>query len=321
MTAKRIVIVTPAPPRSRSGNRNTATRWARILRDLGYRATIRMEWHGEPCDVIVVLHARHGHASLKAFRDAHPDVPAILALTGTDIYRDIRSFEDAQRSLEMASRLIVLQKAALDELTPSQRSLACVIHQSEVAHYAHQPPRRVFRALTLGHLREEKDPFRGALALHHLPRRLGIELVQAGKALDPKFEHEAKQLMRQEPRYRWIGEISHARALKLLATGHVMVISSYMEGGAHVVSEAIVHGVPVIASDIPGNRGMLGEDYPGYYPAGDDAALASLLLRAYSDPEFLAMLKIKILARQPLFHPQRESEAWHHLLDEVFRAE
>ncbi len=317
MPTKKVVIVTPAAPGSRSGNRNTATRWARILRRLGHDVDITTEWRGEGADIMIALHARRSHASVQAFHDDAPDKPLILALTGTDLYRDIRTSMQAQHSLDLATRFVVLQEVGPEELTPAQRALARVIYQSEVARVPHRPPQRTFRVCVLGHLREEKDPFRAGLALRHVPADLRFELIQAGKPMSPEMEAEARTLMRTESRYRWIGEVPHWKALRLLAGSHVMVISSRMEGGAHVVSEAIAHGVPVIASDIAGNRGMLGADYPAYYPLEDEYALARMLLRAYYEPAFLARLASAVQARRPLVAPEREVEAWQRLLAEL----
>jgi putative glycosyltransferase (TIGR04348 family) len=314
MPAPTAVIVTPAPPASRSGNRNTAVRWARILRRLGWRVRVATQWQGERCDLFVALHARRSHASLAAFRRARPQTPAVLALTGTDLYRDIRHSPQAQESLALADRYIGLQALAPLELAPALRPRLHVIHQSEVAHYAWRPPRRLFRVCVLGHLREEKDPFRAALALQRLPPQPRIELVQAGAAMSPDMAQEARRLMAAEPRYRWLGELPHWRALRLMAASHVMLISSRMEGGAHVVSEAIAQGVPVLASRIAGNLGLLGEDYAGCYPVADEAALATLIARAAAEPEFLARLRAQVLARQPLIEPRREVEAWQALL-------
>lgn len=317
MSAAKVVIVTPAPPGSRAGNRSTATRWARILRGLGCRVSIQMEWDGSDCDLMVALHARKSHASLASFRARWPDRPAVLALTGTDVYRDIRSDASARESLEMATRLVVLQEAALAELGAGLRQKARVIHQSVATRLVPRPPLRAFRACFLGHLREEKDPFRPALALRHLPATAPIEVVQAGKPLSVAMEREAQELMRAEPRYRWVGELPHWRAMRLLARSHVMVISSVLEGGAHVVSEAIALGVPVIASDIPGNRGLLGDDYPSYFPVGDEAALAGLIRRAMDDEDFLGKLRSAVILRRPLVAPFREAEAWRKLLVEL----
>ncbi len=316
MAAPKVVIVTPAPPGSGAGNRNTAVRWRGILRELGCKVTVRTTWRGESCDLLVTLHARKSRQALVDFTARHPDRPAVLALTGTDLYRDIRRDAGAAASLDLAARLIVLQRAALEELTPPQRRKARVIHQSVAGTPAHRPPVRRFRACVLGHLREEKDPFRAALALRLLPGER-IDVVQAGLALSPEMAQEAARLMREDPRYRWVGELPHGQALRLLARSNLMVISSRMEGGAHVVSEAIAMGIPVIASDIPGNRGLLGEGYPGYFPVGDEAALARLLGRAARDARFLTRLAAAVRRRRPLVEPERERLAWQKLLTEL----
>lgn len=316
MSVAKVVIVTPAPPGSRAGNRNTAIRWARFLRSLGCSVSVLTQWAGEPCDLLVALHARKSHDALRAFRKSHPGRPAVLALTGTDIYRDIRQDGNAAVSLEWATRLIVLQNEALDELTPKQRRKAHVIHQSVTTSLAHAPPVRKLRLCVLGHLREEKDPFCAARALRWVPDS-NVDIIQAGMALSAKMAHEAERRMRDDARYRWLGELPHWAAMRLLSRSHAMVISSRMEGGAHVVSEAIAIGIPVIATDIPGNRGLLGASYPAYFPVGDHAALAALLRQALADPRFLNRLAAAVRRRRTLVDPGREQRAWRGLLLEL----
>ena len=97
--------------------------------------------------------------------------------------------------------------------------------------------------------------------------------------------------MAREPRYRWLGSVPHARALRWLASSHAMVISSRMEGGANVVCEALRIGVPVLASRIPGNLGLLGGGYAGYFDLEDERALARLIRRAAGDAGFYGKLK------------------------------
>jgi len=315
MPAAKVVIVSPAPPGSRAGNRNTATRWARILRGLGCRVCVVTQWNGRNCDLLVALHARKSHDALRDFRACHPDRPALLALTGTDLYRDIRQDADAAASLDLATALIVLQEEALEELTPRQRGKAHVIHQSVTTSLVPSPPARTFRICVLGHLREEKDPFCAARALRSLPGGQ-VEVMQAGKSLAREMTREAKRRMRNDARYRWIGELPHWASLRLLSRSHVMVISSRLEGGAHVVSEAIAIGVPVIATDIPGNRGLLGKDYPAYFPVGDHARLAELLRQAIDDRRYLSRLAAAVRRRRHLVDPVRESRAWRKLLQE-----
>lgn len=315
MTAAKVVIVTPAPSGSRAGNRNTAMRWARILRGLGCRVSVATRWSGQDCDLLIALHARKSHEALRDFRAHHPERPALLALTGTDLYRDIREDARAAASLDMASALIVLQEEALNELTPQQRRKTHVIHQSVTTTLLPVPPVRKFRICVLGHLRREKDPLCTATALRSMPDGK-IELLQAGKALEQELAQEAKRHMRNDARYRWIGELPHWASLRLLSRSHVMVISSKLEGGAHVVSEAIAIGVPVIASDIPGNRGLLGKDYPAYFPVGDHARLAELLRQAIDDRRFLSRLAAEVRRRRHLVDPVRECRAWRKLLQE-----
>jgi len=325
MPAPRIVIVTPAPPGSRAGNRHTALRWARLLRGLGAKVAIRDDWQSGNEDLMIALHARKSRPAMLAWRARHGQRPLVLALTGTDLYHDIRVDPAARASLDLASRLVVLQAAALDELTPAQRALCHVIHQSVAPGKAVMPRPEVkhsrrFRFCILGHLRHEKDPFRAALALQCLPRRTGIEVVQAGAALTAPMEEEARRLMRVEPRYRWVGELPHWRAMNLLRGSHAMIISSRLEGGAHVVSEAIAAGVPVLASDIPGNCGLLGSDYPAYFPVEDEAALAELMRLTIEAPEFYSALADSLKSRRPLTDPQLEIEAWRSLLAELLPA-
>src|SRR5215469_13602006 len=94
-----IFMACPASARSRKGNRVTAVRWARILKSLGHRLTIGQEYPGTSCDLLVALHARRSYDAVRTFRRAYPQRPLIVALTGTDLYRDIRTSKRAQMSL------------------------------------------------------------------------------------------------------------------------------------------------------------------------------------------------------------------------------
>jgi glycosyltransferase involved in cell wall biosynthesis len=84
-----------------------------------------------------------------------------------------------------------------------------------------------------------------------------------------------------------------------------------------VIIEAVTSGVPVLASSISGNRGMLGDDYAGYFPSGDAAALARLAERSVEDPAFYALLRRQCAARAPLFAPGVERAALLDLVDNL----
>jgi glycosyltransferase involved in cell wall biosynthesis len=125
---------------------------------------------------------------------------------------------------------------------------------------------------------------------------------------DMALAQEAHQTAAACPHYSFLGARSHEATRRLIQRAHVLVHPSVMEGGAHVVMEAICSGVPVIASRIAGNEGMLGQDYAGFFPTGDASALVALLLRAHREPSFYAKLLSQCALRAPLFAPAREQE-------------
>ena len=112
----KIAIVMPAGADKRSGNRNTAQRWAGFLRSLGHRVSVASEWTGGDAGVLIALHARKSYPSIERFHRLRPGAPLIVVLTGTDLYRDIATSDEAKRSLAVASRLIVLQDRGRREL-------------------------------------------------------------------------------------------------------------------------------------------------------------------------------------------------------------
>jgi putative glycosyltransferase (TIGR04348 family) len=305
----RIAIVTPAAAGTRTGNRHTATRWAGLLRSAGERVAIAVEWQGERCDALVALHARRSHASILRYRDAHPAGPLVVVLTGTDLYRDLPGSAEARRSLELADRIVVLQEDGKRLLDPKLRRKTRVVYQSATPRVRRAPPASRFRIAVIGHLRDEKDPFRAVAALALLAARPELEDVQVGGPLDPALGAEAERWAAREPRYRWLGSVPHGRALRELARSHLLVVSSKMEGGANVIAEAARIGTPVLASRISGNLGMLGRSYPGYYPLGDEHALAALILRAADEPAYYRRLRRALHARRSLFAPAAERAA------------
>lgn len=313
----KITLITPYAGRSRTGNRNTAYRYAGFLRQLGHQVSIQVSWDGRPADMMLALHARRSHDSIRRFAENHPELPLILTLTGTDLYRDIRQDSSAQLSMSLATRMIVLQEMGLEELSQEQRSRTRVIYQSVAPPQAQPRLRKYFQICVIGHLRAEKDPFRCAHALSHLPARPTIRVIQLGGALEPAMAEEAQALMQRDSRYLWLGELAHGRTMRKLAQSHLMVISSRMEGGANVICEAVAAGVPVIASDISGNIGMLGGDYAGYYPLGNEAALAERISQAMSDAHYYRKLLAQCQARRHLFSPERERLALASLLAEI----
>ena len=94
-----------------------------------------------------------------------------------------------------------------------------------------------------------------------------------------------------------------------------------MEGGANVLSEAIAAHVPILASRIDGNIGILGATYPGYFDVGNTSQLAQLLTRAETSPGYLAELRKWSRSLAVLAEPAREEQAWSDLISELFLRE
>ena len=290
----------------RNGNRHTALRWASFLRRAGHRVDVSVQWSpAMNADAMLALHARRSHASISGFPR---DRLLVVALTGTDVYRDIHESDEARESLELAQRLIVLQPKAAAELPARLRHKVRVVVQSSATRLRHQPVTARFRLCVLGHLRVEKDPLR-TLAAAALVNEPDLEVVHLGAPLDAALADELARGMAREPRYRWLGSVPHGRALRWLASSHAMVISSRMEGGANAVCEALRIGVPILASRISGNVGLLGSAYPGYFPVEDECSLARLIERAAHERRFYAALKKAVGRLRVKVAPHEEARA------------
>jgi glycosyltransferase involved in cell wall biosynthesis len=229
----------------------------------------------------------------------------------------------------------VLQPKAIEELRPSWRVKTRVIYQS-VENGTELPGNHcgkssstrtrnreaksndTFDVCVIGHLRAVKDPLRTAMAARSLPDSSSIRVVQVGGAMTSAMAAKARKEMTANRRYQWLGEQPRSRVRRILENSSLCVLSSRMEGGANVLSEAIVASVPILASRIDGNVGILGADYPGYFEVGDTSQLARLLTRAETSPEYLAELRTWTKSLAPLANPAREEKAWSDLIGELF---
>ena len=263
---------------------------------------------------MIALHARRSADSIAAWHARHGSDHLTVVLTGTDLYRDIQTDAAAQRSLALAGQLVVLQALGGRMLPAAYHAKTRTIYQSARARKALSKSPQRLRALMVGHLREEKSPETLFAAARLLAGRADIFIDHIGAALDPALAEEAEATMAACPRYRWLGGRSHEETRRRIQRAHLLIHTSRMEGGAHVVLEAAVSGTPVLASRIDGNLGMLGEDYDGYFDWNDAAGLATLLGQC-RDPQsdLLTRLARQTAARATLFAPATECAAVRRL--------
>lgn len=310
----RIHLVTPALASANNGNWRTASRWADML-EARHACTVAKDWTGEPADLLVALHARRSAPAVARWRAAGP-APVMVVLTGTDLYRDIDHDPGAQAALVAADRLVLLQPHGLRRLPAAHHAKARVVVQSAPRLAPLPRDARNLVLLMAGHLRPEKDPLTVLRALARLPGA-PLRLWVAGGDQDAAVVHAVREAAARDERVELLGALPHAETRERMRAAHLLVLPSVMEGGANVVVEAVQSGLPVVASRIDGTTGLLGDDHPGLFPPGDDAALAGLLQRALDDPGFAATLHAAALRHAGPLQPEAEAAALHALVREL----
>ena len=328
----RIVVAAPVRPGTTSGNDVTAGRWADHLRALGHEVEVvpidesatsvagATQTALIEAEVLIALHARRCATVADWWSRVRQGQPLIVGLAGTDLYADMPEDIDAMRTVNAADALIVLQSAAVDRLAGFDErwgAKAHVIHQSVRDLPERAPHPDELRIVVLAHLREVKDPLLAGRAAERLPAGSRVTVHHAGRAHDAEWAKAAADHAGANPRYTWHGELTPDEAMQLLATGHYLACTSTSEGGANVVTEAIAMGVPVIGTDIDGNTGLLGADYPALVPVGDERALCDLLYRLETDPHLVDELQLRTNDLARLTKPQTERAALAALIDSL----
>lgn len=316
---KKIIVVTPYLADANNGNWRTAQRWQSLLEPY-FAVIVQGEWNGEACDALVALHARRSAASIQRYHAQQPNAPLVVVLTGTDLYRDLAVSSEARASLDMATRLIVLQDDAIQHVPLAHRKKTHIVYQSAKPLSPATKFRGKLDVVVVGHLREEKDPATVFRAVESLPVGANITVQHIGAPLDATLATRAEELARTHPRYTWSGALPHGLTRAAIKRAHVLVHPSIMEGGANVIVEAITAGTPVLASRMSGNVGMLGKEYEGYFPVGDSDALVALMLRCFNDPNFYSRLNLACKTRARLFLPVAEQTTLKLLMEEMIEA-
>jgi glycosyltransferase involved in cell wall biosynthesis len=148
-----------------------------------------------------------------------------------------------------------------------------------------------FTITTIGNLFRGKgvETLIDACANLSLPVSYMVEIVGEGPEKD-KLQKKAKNTGIKD-RIRFAGKVSHEQIPWYLSGSDVFVLCSFSEGRPNVVLEAMATGVPVIATDIEGVRGIVEDNVTGLlFEPGNDRELTDRLKTLFEDPELRALL-------------------------------
>ena len=312
----KVCVASPYPLSELKGNTVTTERIVEILRDGGVEARGSHLFDGEESDILISLHAVKGAPAVFDFRERFPDGRVVVLITGTDLYESLPAgSEIGLRALRAADRIVVVQEAAIARLPEDVRERAVVIPASLDAIAIKASPKvPPFAISVIGHPRPVKQPFLTIEAVARHPEWSGVEVWQIGEALDEESRRKAEEWEKKDARYRWFGGQPREEALRLCAESSLTINSSLLEGGANAVLEAMTMGVPVLASRIEGNEGLLGPDYPGYFDEGGlDKALQAIIEGKVDLHGWVG----QAAGRLPLFSREAESTSWLELLSDL----
>jgi len=312
----KINVCTGYPLDSPRGNTTTAFRIVERLQMAGHRA-IAMHTDTPPAaDAQISLHALKT-AAASAYFATHQSGRLFIRLTGTDINGGFAENPQlSQQTIDLADKLVVTHPACLPQIPDQWQSKTVVIYPSVTMPklaVISNPTSPLFTCI--GHLRPVKDPHLMHCAIQNI-RQANLVAASIGNAYDVTDGQQALLNARQDARYHWHAGCDRATALAWMQASLATINSSISEGGANTVMEAIQLRVPVLATDIPGNRGFLGDDYDGYFETGRSDQLANLMRRCLEESDFVEHLKIQLNGQRPLFSIERESEQLSKLVSE-----
>ncbi len=322
-----IHLTCPYPLDSLNGNSVSARRILSILDELGFKASSGRpdQIGGADADVHLAMHATRSHTAVVEFYRRFPERSTIVLLTGTDLYLDFPAGNvSTLESMDIADRLVVTQSASLNSLPVELRAKASVVTKSlslDLPELSEDNlfPHDGFSIEMAFHGRATKEPFLVLEAIALLPDLDDVRVTHIGRDRGDGYGEQARHWLEREPRYRWLGELPHKETLRRIRSADLTLNTSCIEGGANSILEAVMCGVPILASDIEPNVGQLGVDFPGLFPVGDAGALARLIERCYVDAEFLSEIKRATVARQPTFSREAEASGWLEVIGELRR--
>jgi glycosyltransferase involved in cell wall biosynthesis len=143
-------------------------------------------------------------------------------------------------------------------------------------------PAETPRLLFVGRLSVQKNLQLLLRALEGISERFETTLVGAGE-LEDQLKELARDLKLQNVRFH--GRADGTELLDLYRNADVFVLPSEREGMPLVLLEAMAAGLPIVATDVPGNRAVVTPGENGLLvPTDSPARMREALLTVMEDP-------------------------------------
>lgn len=286
----RVLLLTPTALPSVTGNAVTVERWRRSLTALGHEVRV-LAASELPAAALAaalrefspdVLHAHHAFRSGALLLDpiveaARRESALVVSPAGTDLYVDIDepSRREVVGSVCRCARALVTQgeetARRLEELFPEAAGRIARVPKA-FAWLGDEPfDLRAAAGCAPGDLlffhpagvRPVKGNLECLLALEGAwAERPRVRALFAGPVLDREYGSRfAREIARLRRFARWLPGVPVGAMRAAYEGSDVVLNASWAEGLANVLLEAAAAGRPVLASDVPGNRGpLLGDD-------------------------------------------------------------
>lgn len=197
---------------------------------------------------------------------------------------------------EISQRVVTIPNGIeLKRWSASTRSFDGVLHMVSAGRLVHK---------------KNMDGLLRALALLEVPWRCTI----AGEGPDRKILESLTKELALEGRVNFAGYVGDMN--ELYASADVVVLFSRYEGFGLAAAEAMATGVPVVASDVPGLREIVGAELPKVAPT-DFPGLARILGNLAGDPGERARLGAEGLRRAKHFDLRTMADSYLSLYESL----
>ena len=315
-----VLIHSPYPRQKSQGNAVTAERMKRLLQSGGLNVAIHERGDNRiEAKCLIALNARKSAGEIFDFHQRWPDRKIIALLTGTDVNHPEmeQSGSDTLRALAQSDAIVSLHDGFSHRIPADLLKKTKVIYPSvQFSDAAEHCPFEPWKVVIAGNFRDEKNP---NLMIEAVAKLATSEIHFHAYGAGSEYQDKLEQAAETYPKFHFHGVQERDVVLAAMQSARVLLNTSTEEGGANAICEAVMIGLPVIASRIDGNLGMLGDGYGGFFTSEETDGLAGILTRAESDAGFYNSLKQQVSTRAELFSYDREMAEWTKLVRQIIQ--